>query len=119
MLACRSAFGQGVKGMKVFESLLVSGSSFHEFSNSLTAVIQTLPPEMRKRLRDIRKNYFCWYGLDELYKRLNDRTVSQIFAEYQPIDVEPIASGEVDGLRYDLYEAPPPFTSDGEDIADE
>jgi hypothetical protein len=53
---------------------------------------------------EIRKAYFARYGIEGAYERMNNRTVSQIFAEYRPLDVKPIASGEVDGVRYELYE---------------
>jgi len=45
--------------------------------------------------------------------RVNNRTVSQIFAEYQAVDAKPLASGEVDGVRYELYDAPSPDLGDG------
>jgi hypothetical protein len=109
----------GGKTMTDFESIRVSGSSFQEFSWSLTAALQALPSEPRKRLRGIEKNYFAWYGLDGMDQRMNDRTVAQIFAEYQPVDVKPLATGEVEGVRYELYDAPPPHPTDGEGTAAE
>src|SRR5262249_37347691 len=111
------ALGEGP--MTDFETMRIAGLSFDEFSRSLTEVIQALPPEMRKRLHDIRRNYFAWYGFEGAYQRMNDRTVSQIFAEYQPMNVTPVASGEVDGVRYELHEAPPPRSEGGERTAEE
>ena len=37
---------------------------------------------------------------------MNNRSLAQIIAEYQEPDRKPVASGEVDGMRYDLYDAP-------------
>jgi hypothetical protein len=89
-----------------YEAITVSGSTLQEIASSLTVALQSLPPEMSRRLRTILKNYFGWYGAKAAYERLNNRTVAQIFAEYQPRDVRPLATGEVDGVRYELYEAP-------------
>jgi hypothetical protein len=94
------------KPMSDFESLLISGSNPMEFGQSLTKVCQTLPAEMANRLHSIRKMYFAAYGLDGQYQRMNNRTVAQIFAEYQRTELKPIASGEMDSVRYELYDAP-------------
>jgi hypothetical protein len=78
----------------------------HEFS-------ATLPEDFRYRFRDIVKAYVINFGTEEAYERLNDRTLSQIFAEYHPEEREIVASGEIDGVRYTVYEAPAgPATDD-------
>src|SRR4051812_7682542 len=100
--------------MTEFGTMVVSGADVEEFSRSLTAVIQALPPDLRDRLHGIRTNYFVSYGFDGAYERMNNRTVSQFFAEYQPKVVPIIASGAVDGVRYQLYEAPPSHTTRSE-----
>jgi hypothetical protein len=87
------------------EEILVSGSNFDEFSRSLTSAIKALPAELSKKLRSIRSDYFGWHGFDGAYLRLNNKTVRQIFESYQPESVAPLASGEVDGVRYTLFEA--------------
>jgi hypothetical protein len=87
--------------------LTVSGSNFGEVLGCLERILQELPLETAKRLQKLSLNYMSLYGFDGAYQRMNGRTVEQIFTEYRPVDEEPIASGEVDGLRYKLYEAPP------------
>jgi hypothetical protein len=101
--------------MSDLAKLIASGSSHRELSERLTEILQELPPETAKRFHKIRLNYTVWYGFAGMYERMNGRTVEQIFTEYRPVDEEPIASGEVDGLRYKLYEAPPnePTTNRG------
>ena len=74
---------------------------------------------MAKRLCSIHDSYFVRYGFDGVYQRMNGRTVAQIFSEYQPADVKPIASGEADGVRYELYEGSRPDTTEGKGAADE
>src|SRR4051812_38262617 len=88
------------------QSMLVSGSNFDEFSKSLTAAIQALPPDLSRQLREIRKKCFGMYGFDGAYERLNGRTAQQILAEYQSVPDLPIASGKVDGVEYSLYRPP-------------
>ena len=69
---------------------------------------------MAKRPKTVLNSYFARYGFDGVYERMSNRTVSQIFGEYRPEDVNPIASGEMNGMRYDLYDAPiPPATWSG------
>jgi hypothetical protein len=96
------------------DSIVFPGSTFEEFWQSDNSVAQSLPIEMRKSLTAIVKVYFARYGLQGVYERMNNRTVTQIFAEYQPEDVKPIISGEKDGVRYALYEGPPDHSADSE-----
>jgi hypothetical protein len=86
--------------------MLVSGSTLQQFSRRLTRVIQNLPEAMRDQLHSIRRNYIGWYGLEGAYARLNNRTVSQIITEYHAVDVKRLASGEAQGLRYEVYDRP-------------
>jgi hypothetical protein len=100
--------------MADLEKIVLSCSSFDQFSNSFRDVIAALPPETVKRLRDILQSYFGKYGIEGACRRMNNRTVAQILAESQAVDVEPIASGEIDNVQYKLYEGPSPQTNDGE-----
>ena len=99
--------------MKDFETLAISGSNQDEFGKSCTKVFRSMPPDERKRLLGIFENYFARYGLEGQFQRMNNRTVGQIFAEYQHEDVDPIASGQIEGVRYALYD-PPKTSNEGE-----
>lgn len=77
----------------------VCGANFDEFSRSLTAAIKQLPRDFSQQLNQVRREYFTKYGFDAAYQRMNNRKVSQIISEYEPTDVKPIASGELDGAR--------------------
>jgi hypothetical protein len=90
------------------ETIIFSCSSLDQFSAAFSSVFRALPPEMGNRLREILGNYFGWYGIEGAYQRMNNRSVAQIVAEYQPLDVKPVASGELEGLRYKLYDKPTP-----------
>ncbi len=97
-----------------FERILVSGSTLNEFSKSLTKAIQALPPNLSDSLREIRRACFAQYGFEGTFKRMNDHTVDQIFAEFQHVAVEPIASGKLDGVEYRLYKRPPTTEAEAE-----
>ena len=76
------------------------------FTTATTGIQQALPPDLRSQFNSILRNYLLNYGIDGAYDRLNNRSVAQIFAEYQPHDPQIIASGEVDGVSYQLAEPP-------------
>jgi hypothetical protein len=79
-----------------------------EIVQAINTVVRGLAPDVRRRFNTIALQYLARYGVDGLYQRLNNRTVADILADYNPADdVKPIASGDVDGVRYMLYEAPP------------
>ncbi len=101
-----------------YSAMFISGETFEKFMKSLTSVGQALPPEMRKSLFDVQDIYIVKYGFDGAYERMNNRTVAQIFSEFKPVDLKPITSGEVDGVRYRLYDVPPPRTN-GSECSDE
>jgi hypothetical protein len=94
--------------MSDVNKIVVSGRSFDEFSKSLTKAIQALPQEMSERLRDMRRDYFAWYGFEGMYERMNNRSVGQILAEFRSVDRKPIAAGQIDGLSFRLDEAGSP-----------
>jgi len=97
-------------------SMTVSGSTLSEFMRSFTSVMQALPPELRSRVNAIRCNYFDFGSFDFVYARMNDRTVSQILAEFEPMPLHEIASGDVDGVRYHLHETAKPGPLDSDDV---
>ena len=41
-----------------------------------------------------------------MFDRMNNRTVPQIIAEFDKVAAMPIASGEVEGIKYSLYNVP-------------
>src|SRR6516162_7358432 len=83
----------------------------------LSAVLRALPPEIRKQLREISMEYTSLYGFDGLFQRIHTKSVAQIFREYEPLDVKPIASGESEGVRFKLFKAPMSQTQDDSDGA--
>jgi hypothetical protein len=74
---------------------------------------KVLDPESLQKLTEIVKDYIARHGFKGVYERLNERSVAQIFAEYRPADLEPIASGDVDGVHYELHKVPQPESAEG------
>jgi hypothetical protein len=93
--------------MADLNTVIVSCSRWEEIVSAKNAVIPKLPPDVRKRLNKVFSTYLARHGLGGVFERLNNRSVATILAEYDPAaDPTPIASGETEGLRWKLFEAP-------------
>src|SRR5947208_16019235 len=88
-----------------FGAILLSCSRREDIA-AANAVKCQMPLEPRKRFAKIFSNYLARFGLEGVYERLNNRTVSQIFAAYHDGDLKPIASGQVDAAQFHLYDTP-------------
>ena len=88
------------------EKIVVSCSKWEEIVGAVNAVKRLLPPDERKRFGQVFSGYLAAYDLEGTFHRMNNRTVSQILADFQEMDIKPIATGEIDGVRFDLYGAP-------------
>jgi hypothetical protein len=101
------------------DSLRLDCPTLEGFSEALTRIQQALPPELRPHFREILGSYFLSFDIDGMYERLNNRTVAQIFAEYKPGEPQVLASGEVDGVRYQLSEPARPPSKKEDSKSDE
>ncbi len=74
---------------------------------AMNALMPQLAPEIQKRLNEIKLSYLMRYNLIGLYERVNNKTIETVLAEYlsEP-ETNVIASGEKDGLRYELLDLP-------------
>lgn len=87
--------------------LVISSPSPERIIGAINAVMPQLPPDVRKRFNKIKLSYLQRFGLAGVYERVNNRTVAAILAEFDTSDeAKLIASGEVDGVHYELFEAP-------------
>jgi hypothetical protein len=88
-------------------------------------VKDALPSGWSEQFVEIVQDYSQKYGPEGALERINNRTVAQIFADHEledmnePGDRKEIASGEIDGMRYQLFEAPPARPKDEESAAGE
>ena len=93
--------------MKDLTRVILSCSRWQDIVSAKNAIIPELSPEDRKRLNRVFSSYLHRYDLEGVFERLRNRSVATILAEYDSAnDPRPIESGEVDGLRYELFEAP-------------
>lgn len=66
-----------------------------------------LPNEVCRRFAYMQLRYWQLHGEEGLFERVNNRTVGEILAVFESHESSaPSASGEIDGLRYQLYDAP-------------
>jgi hypothetical protein len=105
--------------MPDFFKIVVACSRWQELMKVVNQVKDALPPGWREQFVEIAQHYSQKYGLEGAFERINNRTIAQIFADhelenlYEPGDRKEIASGEIDGMRYQLFDAPPPRRKDG------
>src|SRR5690349_9562439 len=90
-----------------FNAVVISCDRWQELTAAVNAAGQRLPLDARRRLNRIFFNHVALYGNEGAFERMNGRTVSQLFSEFDAVQVKPITSGEVEGLRYRLFDAPP------------
>ena len=101
--------------MSQLDAIMIRSESAERLDEVLEAVQSQLPLESRIRFNRITIRYMELYDLDGLFARVNNRTVAQVLAEFDPKDDAPldwmddatqIASGERDGVRWELHDAP-------------
>jgi hypothetical protein len=82
-----------------------SPSQLIEYSHE---IVTALPDGPRQRFREILVDYRTKYTVADVFNRLNNRTIYEIFREYEAsTDARDVVeSGELDGVHYTLYEAP-------------
>jgi hypothetical protein len=84
---------------------VLSCSRWQDLVTTKNAIGSQLPQDIRMPFAKVFSAYIHRYGLEGAFPRLNNRTVASILAEYDVRDdPKPIASGEIDGLRYELFE---------------
>jgi hypothetical protein len=90
------------------DTLVISSGDSQDIFLAIRRALPQLPPEVRGQLLHIGMVYKRLHGLDGLYERVNNRTVSSILQEFGSSgeDSKPIATGEVGDTRYTLFEAP-------------
>jgi hypothetical protein len=89
------------------EKLLISCGHSSEIVGIVNSVMPKLSPDVRKKLNRVKLHYLQMYGVDGLYARVNNRTVSSILAEHAAnADREPLASGQLGDVKYELFDVP-------------
>ena len=93
------------------KALVIACSGPEKIRDAINEVRAKLSPEYRKRLAKVERQFISFklsgYDLEGLHQRMNNRTVAQIIAEYElEPGPTPITSGQVGGVKYELYDSP-------------
>lgn len=84
-----------------------SGSDCQHFGTDYNRIVRALPADLSRTLRSVFKAYWTAYGIEGVYERFHGRSVARVLEEYQQPELPGcLASGERDGVRYTLYDAP-------------
>ncbi|MEI8381170.1 MAG: hypothetical protein WCJ09_13660 [Planctomycetota bacterium] len=83
-----------------------------EHPDRIMGTIDNVMPELndgvRRKLSIVKLVYWQRYGLTGLFERTNDRSVATILSNFDSMEMPSmIASGELNGIRYQLFNAPP------------
>jgi hypothetical protein len=85
---------------------ILSCDSWQGVPGAYNAIRPSLPTEVRQQMTKIMFSYFARFGPQGVFERFNNRTISRILAEFDGGEGNRIESGEIDGVRYELYERP-------------
>lgn len=111
--------------MPNYMELQISCETHDSVMATLDRLKPQLPIDVRRRFTFMQLRYWQLHGEDGLFERVNNRTVGEILAVFESHEKSaPIASGEIDGLRYQLYDAPdaassPKASLDKNDVGDD
>jgi hypothetical protein len=95
--------------MPEIKNIFISCPNWEDLIAAINSLSPIIHPETRKIFHKIFLEYYHNYGLEGAWERLNNRSVATVLSEYTPSSEEkPIASGEKEGLRYELFESPRP-----------
>ena len=86
---------------------LVSCGDPEHIVGALNSLIPSVSPELRRQFNLVKVTLLQRFGTVGLHARTNGRRVSEILeTEWEDCNPEPIDSGEIEGVRYKLYESP-------------
>ena len=89
------------------ESLVISATSPKAFVSAFLQVMPLVPKHIRRKLKYVMMSISMSQGDRHLFERFNGRSVAEILEESKDLlESQPIASGEVDGIRFELFEKP-------------
>ena len=92
--------------MAHYDNVVLSCAKWEEIPATFNRINALLPPDIKKRMREIMLNYLASFGLEGVFERMNNRTIAQIIEEFQPGSPKPVASGEVGNVRWSIYGKP-------------
>ena len=98
--------------------LIVRSDDPDNMISAFQIVIREVPREVRRKLVHIMMSVAMTDGNEGLFHRFNGRSVAEILENSkESLESQPIASGEVEGVRFELFEKP--GTPDGDSLGPE
>jgi len=89
------------------EGLVIVADCPESFVSAFLKVMPLVSKDIRRKLKYVMMSISMSQGDERLFERFNGRSVAEILEDSKEIlDSQPIASGEVDGMRFELYEKP-------------
>jgi hypothetical protein len=93
--------------------LVIVADCPESFVSAFLKVMPLVSKDIRRKLKYVMMSVSMSQGDGRLFERFNGRSVAEILEESKEIlDSQPIASGDVEGMRFELFERP--GTPDGD-----
>ena len=89
------------------ESIVIKCDGPTEIIVTVNSVMPLLSRDMRRRFNHLKLMILSQHGVAGLHSRFNGRSVAEILEESKDLlESKPIASGELDGMRFEIFEKP-------------
>ncbi|WP_425617884.1 hypothetical protein NA78x_001574 [Anatilimnocola sp. NA78] len=87
--------------------IVVSCENQDRVIGAVNRILPRLPKDLRGKLNGIKLSMLQHVGKEGIFVCFNGKSVSAIIAEYEQVfQPEQSTAGEIDGMRFQLYEAP-------------
>jgi hypothetical protein len=89
------------------EGLVIVADCPESFVSAFLKIMPLVSKDIRRKLKYVMMNVSMSQGDRRLFERFNGRSVAEILEESKDLlESQPIASGEVEGMRFELFEKP-------------
>ena len=87
--------------------LTCASASVDDFAKAKNQLLSQVPRDIRRQVNDIYIHYLHYHGPQGVFDRMNNRSIGTIIHEFSSLQpMKPVVSGERDGVRFQLFEAP-------------
>lgn len=93
--------------MSDLSEIVFSCDSWEEMYRTFERIKEPLSVDARKRINDAVGEFAVQWGHEKAWQRMNGRNIQSILDEYDAMPKrKPVASGELNGLKFRLYDPP-------------
>jgi len=93
--------------MKDPKDVLIDCNAVEDIVHACNVAKLELQLELRHLLNSIFTSYLVRFGIAGVFERLHNKTVAQVITEYDADESpKPLISGELDGLKFELFSKP-------------